>query len=158
LRSAITAAVGTTTLSAAPFFLKSAKHFNDGTTPHFHCLRSDENGEPATCEPYWRMNADERRQRGSGWFLWLASQTDGEERRQLLAVAADYEHRTKGRVEQEVRRLEAQVQSTPTPERLRAKALAKLKQFEQQGKARTNHTPDQIRTEVEAEIRAWQQR
>jgi hypothetical protein len=146
-----------------PIFSEAARHFDDGTAPHFQCIwEGDEDeigpheGDTLACQPYWRMSADERQQRGSGWFLWLALQANGEERRQLIAVASDYERRVEQRIQQELKQAGAEMRSSPSPTPNDfAAASALLNQIQREQDARKNRTAEQIRTTVESEIRAW---
>jgi hypothetical protein len=153
----------------APVFGTRSYDFDDGTAPRFHCYGSDdpdaESGDIGySCEPYWLLKAETRRQKGAGWFLWLALQESGAERDQLFDIARRFRERQIADIESNLRRV---AEPAPTPdERVSEKELEKeieesdkiLHQLDETEARHNSRTPQEIKSSVERELDDWQKR
>lgn len=165
---------GTRDFECRPQLSKPATKFDDGTAPRFHCFGTNDEGDEEHvafhCEPYWTLGSDERRKRGSGWFLWLGLQTDGQEREMLLAVANQIGDKESKQAEKKIRAIEAEMQALPSPEPTMSDAQEEeenaslLKEIEKEVEtsaavesSRRARSPKQIDEAVEAEKRAWEE-
>lgn len=161
-----------------PELSKGAAKFDDGTAPRFHCFGTDDTTNADLvdfhCEPYSTLKPNERRQRGSGWFLWLGLQTDGQEREMLLAVANQIADKETNQTEKKIRAIEATIEAemraSPSPEPTMSEAQEEeenarlLKEIEGEietsaavESSRKARSPKQIGEAVEAEKRAWEE-
>jgi hypothetical protein len=153
-----------------PRFSKKAIKFDDDTAPRLHCLGTNDDTDSDKvsfhCEPYWELKDEVRRKRGSGWFMWLALQVDGYEREALLEEAQSREKQFGLEIQRE---LDSAINSTVRKksksdleaersenDREAAEVLKMLNESESRDKARAARSREEIRNEIQSEIKSWQ--
>lgn len=146
-----------------PEFSLPARQFDDGTAPRFHCFGTNDDSDDERvqfgCEPYWKIRREVRHQNGSGWFLWLALQANGEERQRLLAVANRMEEREVKEFQQEMNRTgeagakKSAPESSEIDQQKQVERL--LRKWEQEDKARKSRTREEISRAVQREEDEW---
>jgi hypothetical protein len=149
-----------------PFFSRNVVKYDDGTAPRFHCFgtnNDDEDYASFHCDPYWELKLGVRKARGTGWFLWLSLQSNGEEARQFRAVADRFE-------QQSVEQLEALLKqynksrpadATPTMNASMIKNILKqgenmLKEEKAREKQLASRSLQEIQAEISNDLLKWQ--
>jgi hypothetical protein len=144
-----------------PTFSLNARKYDDGTAPRFHCYGShdtDSDYAEFRCSPYWVDKAGFQKESGSGWFLWLALQRDGLERKLLLDVASDYQKRESEKANREISEM-VKNPLTPEPTSNVSESLYQiqkwLKQSEQEESKRKSRSAAEVQKEIMTEINEW---
>lgn len=140
--------------------------FNDGTTPSFHCFGTEDDGDKdnfaLTCEPYWMLKSEDRRKKGSGWFYWLALQSEGEERNQFMQLAEEFATKNMNAMNATLDAMEKEaMKPAPGPAEIDQeieKGSNRIRKDLNDLDAREKRTPEQVKAQMEAERQAWQSR